>query len=156
MVVLEHLLGRAGWWDFYREKSRLDTDLWQLRDASVLFVRVVAAPGTELAAIDQRLLDKMTETAEEVVREPRRLANARSALLLAHATALEDLDERGERIARHMHDRGEPDLTQEEMRAIQDVTAEGLVAFVARLRETYVVVHVAPEAGAPRAGEVVP
>lgn len=156
MVVLEYLLGEAVAYDLYKEKMRYDSDLWPMHDASVLFVSVVAAPGEDLAALDRRIVDAMAEVAQSVASNPRRLANARSALLMRHVLPIENLDERGDRIARHMQDAAEPDLTQRELRAIQGVTAEKLEEFVGAMRQTYVAVHLVPTAGAPRAGEVIP
>jgi predicted Zn-dependent peptidase len=155
MVVLEYFLSSYTWWGFRDAKNLAHTELWPLRSSSVLFVRVVAAPGEELGTIDERVFDKMEEIVRDVRRSPSQLANARSSLLLEHMAALENLSARGERIARHMHDHDEPDRTQEELRALQAVTLDDLDAMVQRFRETYVAVHVEHKAGATRGGEMV-
>ncbi len=156
MAMLEYLLGGAVIHDFGKKKMRYDSELWPMHDASVLFVHVVAAPGEDVAAIDRRILDAMAEVARSAETNPKWLASARSALLMQHALLIERLDERGARIARHMHDASEPDLTQRELRALQDVTADKLATLVATLQQTYVAVHMVPTLGAPRAGEIVP
>lgn len=156
MLMVEHILDKSLGYDLHKQKMRYESEVWPMHDASVLFVGVVAAPGEDVAALDRRVLDAMAEVGKWAANHPRGLADARSALLMRHVLPLESLDDRSERIARHMHDAAEPDLTQRELRAIQDVNAEKLESFVEGLVQTYVAVHMVPTAGAPRAGEVVP